>query len=282
MLEQLNPSHLTTMLNSAPVGMLLLDAEGKVSWINHNMKEILGQRSQNLLGQSATTVDNSLRDIFKPEGEVSLDATTEHEGITWLTTSNNLSEQNVVKYFIDISTLSHLINDRDRLLAQVQALSIKDEATGLLNRRGIFQALEPQVSRSRRYDNLLSVLTIKIVNYGDLKKQFSEDELNTLMLAMSQVLNDQMRWADTIGRLDDDEILMVLPETEANIAQQLAEKIQTRLAELFVPALADKSFEICTRIGMAQWHKGEDVALLMRRARDTMESSVEAKVAINA
>ena len=282
MLEQLNPSQLNTMLNSAPVGMLLLDAEGKVSWINHNMEEILGQRSQDLLGKSATTVDNSLRDIFKPEGEVTLDATTEHEGITWLTTSSNLSEQNVVKYFIDISTLSQLINDRDRLLAQVQAWSIKDDATGVLNRRGIFQALEPQVSRSRRYDNLLSVLTIKIVNYDDLKKQFSEDELNTLMLAMSQVLNDQMRWADTIGRLDDDEILMVLPETEANIAQQLAEKIQTRLAELFVPALAEKSFEISTRCGMAQWQKGEDVALLMRRARDVMESGVEAKVAINA
>lgn len=282
MLEQLNPSQLSTMLNSAPIGMLLLDAEGKVSWINHSLEEILGQRTQDLLGKSSSTIGDELRDVFKPEGEVSLPATAEHEAITWLTTTTNLSEQNVAKYFIDISTLSHLINERDRLTAQIQALSIKDEATGLLNRRGIFQALEPQVSRSRRYDNLLSVLTIKIANYDELKQQFSEEELNTLMLAMSQVLNDQMRWADAIGRLDDDEILMVLPETEANIAQHLAGKIQTRLAELFVPALADKSFEICTRIGMAQWQKGEDVALLMRRARDTMESGVEAKVAINA
>lgn len=281
MLEQLNPTQLSTMLNSAPIGMLVLDGEGKVSWINDNLAEILGERCQELTGQSATTVTDSLRDLFKPEGEVTLEATLEHEAITWLTMTVNLSEKLKAKYFIDISTLSNLINERDRLLAQVQALSIKDDATGLLNRRGIFQALEPQVSRSRRYDNLLSVLTIKIVNYEDLKQQFSDEELDTLMLTISQVLNDQMRWADTIGRLDEDEILMVLPETEASIAQQLADKIQSRLAELFVPALADKSFELRTRFGMAQWQKGEDVTLLMRRAREKMEKGVEAKVAIN-
>ena len=282
MLEQLNPTELATMLNSAPIGMLLLDKEGKVSWINDSLNEILGQRSQELLGKSAHNISDDLRDLFKPEGEASLAATSEHPAITWLTTTSNLSGEYQAKYFIDISTLAHLINERDRLLAQVQALSIKDDVTGLLNRRGIFQALEPQVSRSRRYDNLLSVLTIQIANYKELQQQLNEKELNTLMLAMSQVLNDQMRWADAIGRVDDDEILMVLPETEANTAQLLADKIQTRLAELFVPALADKKFEIVTRFGMAQWQKGEDVALLMRRARDMMENGVEAKVAINA
>ena len=282
MLEQLSPSQLATMLNSAPIGMVLLDSKGNVDWINESLAEILGDRCQQLLGQSATTVSAELRDLFKPEGEVTLEATPEHDTITRLTMTVNLSEQLKAKYFIDISTLANLINERDRLLAQVQALSIKDETTGLLNRRGIFQALEPQVSRSRRYDNLLSVLTIKIVNYEALKQEFSEEEMDTLMLSMSQVLNDQMRWADTIGRLDEDEILMVLPETEASTAQQLADKIQSRLAELFVPALADKSFELCTRFGMAQWQKGEDVALLMRRAREMMENGVEAKVAINA
>ena len=235
-----------------------------------------------LLGKSATTVDGSLREMFKPEGEVSLDASADNQAVSWLTTTSTLSEQNRVKYFIDISTLTTLINERDRLLAQIQALSIKDGATGLLNRRGIFQALEPQVSRSRRYENLLSVLTLKITNYEALKQQFNTDELATLMLAISQTLNDQMRWADAIGRVDEDEILMVLPETEANTAQILADKIQTHLSELFVPALADKSFEICTRFGMAQWQKGEDVTLLMRRARDMMENGAETKMAINA
>lgn len=282
MLEQLSPSQLATMLNSAPIGMLLLDGDGKVCWINDSLGEILGPRSGELIGKTASTASGELHDLFKPEGEVSLAASSEHPAITWLTTSSNLSAQYQAKYFIDISTLAHLINERDRLLAQVQALSIKDDVTGLLNRRGIFQALEPQVSRSRRYDNLLSVLTIKISNYAELQQLLSEEELNTLMLAMSQVLNDQMRWADAIGRVDDDEILMVLPETEASTAQLLADKIQTRLAELFVPALAEKKFEICTRFGMAQWQKGEDVALLMRRARDMMENGVEAKVAINA
>lgn len=282
MLEELKPSQLTTMLNSAPIGMLVINKQGEVSWINDSLSEILGSRCQDLLGKTAATVDNRLRDMFKPEGEVSLEATTEAPAISWLTTTSNLSEELQAKYFIDISTLSNLINERDRLMAQVQALSIKDDTTGLLNRRGIFQALEPQVSRSRRYDNLLSVLTMQVANYDDLKQQLSDDELSTLMLAISQVLNDQMRWADAIGRVDDDEILIILPETEATTAQLLADKIQGRLAELFVPALADKKFEIATRFGMAQWQKGEDVALLMRRARDVMENGTEAKVAINA
>ncbi len=282
MLEKLKPAHLTTMLNSAPTGILLLDGDGKVSWINDTLTETLGSRSHLLIGMTPTTVDHALREMFKPEGEISLQATAGNPAIHWLTTTHNLSEQLRVKYFVDISSLSNLIQERDRLLTQVQALTIKDDVTGLLNHQGIFQALEPQVSRSRRYENLLSVLTIKIANYDELKRQLNTDELNTLMLAMSQVLNDQMRWADAIGRVEDDEILMVLPETEASTAQHLAVKIQNRLSELFVPALAEKSFEISTRFGMAQWHRGDDVALLMRRAREMMENSAEAKVAINA
>ena len=282
MLEELSPSQLTAMLNAAPIGILLLDGEGKVTWMNNSLAESLGPRQQKLLGTSAATVDSDLSDMFKPEGEISFQATADSPAIRWLTMTSNLAEQYRVKYFVDTSSLADLKSERDQLRAQVQALATKDEVTGLLNHNGIYQALEPQVSRSRRYDNLLSVLTLKIANYAALQQQFNTDELNILMLAMSQVLNDQMRWADAIGRVEADEILMVLPETEATTAQLLADKIQTRLSELFVPALADKSFEICTRFGMAQWQKGDDVALLMRRARDMMENGVEAKVAINA
>ncbi|MFO7604249.1 MAG: diguanylate cyclase [Gammaproteobacteria bacterium] len=276
MLEQLTPPQLISMLNAAPIGVLLLDADGKVNWMNERLAEALGPRGLALIGAAVDNVDDDLRDLFKTEGEVCLGATT------WLSTSHELPGQYQARYLLDSSNLLSLLNEREQLRAQVEALSVKDPATGLLNRRGILQALEPQVSRSRRYNNLLSVLTIKIANYAALQQQLSADELNTLMLAISQVLNDQMRWADAIGRLDEDEILMVLPETEANTAQQLADKIQTRLAELLVPALADRKFEICTRFGMAQWQKGEDAALLMRHAREMMEHGVEARVAINA
>ena len=61
MLEQLTPSQLATLLNSAPIGMLLLDGDGKVSWMNDSLSEILGQRGQELIGKTATTANSDLR-----------------------------------------------------------------------------------------------------------------------------------------------------------------------------------------------------------------------------
>jgi PleD family two-component response regulator len=84
------------------------------------------------------------------------------------------------------------------------------------------------------------------------------------------MLNDQMRWADIIGRLSDSDFLLVLPETHAEAASDIAEKIRERFEILDVPEVEVDANDIQVNFGVAEWQKGDDVGLLMMRAREML------------
>ena len=173
-----------------------------------------------------------------------------------------------------------MAKEKDELKGKISELNIIDEVTGLLNPRGLYQSLEPQVSRSRRYNNMLSILIMRIENLEGIYKNLGYEKGHQLLQAISEILNDQMRWADSIGRLSDNEFMLIMPETPQDIAGHLADKIRERLSELTMPELNGDTLDLCTKVGMVQWQKGEDTRLLMQRARTTLKESKEIHVAL--
>ena len=76
-----------------------------------------------------------------------------------------------------------------------------DSLTGMPNKQAILNALEPQVSRSRRYDNILSLIIVQLTNLETLRSQIGNEQTNELIVACSHMLNDQVRWADMTNHI---------------------------------------------------------------------------------
>ena len=74
-----------------------------------------------------------------------------------------------------------------------------------------------------------------------------------------------VRWADLIGRRESDELLLVLPETDAFAAAQLVRKLEEALARGV--ANGDSSYRISVLFGVAEWRRGDNVGFLLERAR---------------
>jgi GGDEF domain-containing protein len=81
-----------------------------------------------------------------------------------------------------------------------------------------------------------------------------------------------MRWADVIGRLDKTEFLFILPETSEEVTQELREKLREHVMRISLPAVRDDEFKMQLEFGMAQWRKGDDVGMLMQRARQMLDN----------
>jgi GGDEF domain-containing protein len=133
-----------------------------------------------------------------------------------------------------------------------------DADTGLLNRRNILQELNAQVSRSRRYGNVLSVLYLQLPAMPvEVRRAFA------------QAVKGTLRWVDIVGRWDDDALLVVLPETSRDAASVLAHKllevVQESFAELERP-----------RVGAAQWVRGEESTDLVSRAAAQLRELAQA------
>jgi diguanylate cyclase (GGDEF)-like protein len=272
MLEKLDTSTLTQVMESCPVGLLLLDNNQTVRWMNDSLNEILGSRAQQLHDKTPDQVDEHLRSLFNDTGTIHLPATDSDEEVWLMCTSRQLDPSGQVQFLVDVSALRMLMQQRNELQDELKELRAVDEETGLPNKKALFQSLEPQVSRSRRYNNPLSVIIMRVNNLDAVQKKYAGDT-SKILIEISHMLNDQMRWADIIGRLNDSDFLMVLPETHDDAASGIAEKIHARFETLDVPGVDFDYTDVKVSFGVAEWKKGDDVGLFMMRAHEMLDKA---------
>ena len=275
MLQHLDGHWVQQFLDNLPAGLVLVNQQGKITWANQQFLQMSGMTADQLIGTNSGQLPGELQAVFSQElvalTQVS-QAQTHYLHCTPVAMGND-----TLHYCHDITQLNKVMQECAMLRSKVTELDTKDAVTGLLNRRAMLANLEQQNSRSRRYGNLLSVMIIDLVNLNDYRACFGQDQVDALLLKISQTLTDQMRWADVIGRFDDNEFMLIMPETQEQAASELRGKISERLNNIPV---ADDNFEVLIEFGMTQWRKNDDVNILIQRARREESSTVAEKVAV--
>lgn len=162
----------------------------------------------------------------------------------------------VVHYYADQTALFTLQQQANALQTEVDNTRLVEPSTGLLTRRAMLLSLDPLVSRSRRYNNSLSIAQMTV----DLEQDSNTEEA---VRSISQLLKDQLRWADLIGHFEENSFVMVLPETGQDDAQKLAGKVCEKLTHL---TGIEASY-----FGIAEWCKGDNAASLLQRSAEAMQ-----------
>ena len=272
MLNTLDTAQYQQLLENCPTGMMLIDQDGRVQWINTALRNWLGAKADSVLQQTADTSPSELQALWEENASLHLPASDPQDDIWLLGTSQTLTNGGIIQFFTDASPLKQLMQERDRLQEQLAQLSLTDTETGMPNRRALSQNLESQVSRSRRYQNPLTILIMRIDNLSDFISRHDTESAKPLLVAIRNVLNDQLRWADTIGRMDENEFLLILPETHLDATAQMIELLHKRFDELYIEGFENSDFKVEARFSAAEWHKGDDVGLLMLRAREQLDT----------
>jgi len=143
-------------------------------------------------------------------------------------------------------------SDQARLREELAAQTLKDPLTGLLSLRGLIVALEPQVSRSRRYDSPLSAVALRLDGIAE----------EPALLAISRMLRDKLRWADLVARIEEDTFIVVLPETRLGDARRLIEKLHAELG------VCCSELALRVQFGVVEWSRADSAQTLVRRATD--------------
>jgi len=260
MSEPIDSEFALALLENMPIGALLLD-NNCVIWANPALAKLFASPVNKLIGLQAEHCDNSeLAPLFNQSEQFSLSLTDGN--IRWIKREifslDKTSQQ--IQLFTDVSRLVQLENEHKKILERLDELEIKDSTTGLLNRKSILHSLETQVSRSRRYENPLSLLRLTLVS------DQSSDEFLTILRGISQILKDQLRWADQIGILDENTFLIILPETSLPDAKELATKLANDRT-----TLGEKKSTWNIRFGAATWQKGDDPGKLLNRLQVDQE-----------
>jgi diguanylate cyclase (GGDEF)-like protein len=163
-----------------------------------------------------------------------------------------------------------LTEERNRMLEKLQRLAITDGLTTLFNSRHFYSQLELEADRSIRYKHPLALLMIDIDRFKEFNDCFGHLEGDQVLVRFSQILKSCLRANDSAYRYGGEEFTVILPETGAEEARTVAQRIRVALeSERFTPP-PGRPVSKTISIGVTEYAPMEDMTTLIRRADEAM------------
>ncbi|CAE6501876.1 GGDEF domain-containing protein [Nitrosomonas nitrosa] len=114
----------------------------------------------------------------------------------------------------------------------LEALSVTDSMTGLLNRSKLDAVLTDELARFGRNKRPFSVLMIDVDHFKTLNDNLGHIVGDEILIAVAKVLANSIRSVDFAARYGGDEFVVILTETTADAAIKTAERIRMQVAEV--------------------------------------------------
>jgi diguanylate cyclase (GGDEF)-like protein len=122
-----------------------------------------------------------------------------------------------------------------RLHETVERQAVTDELTGLANLRAFHTILEGELERSRRFGTPLALVMLDLDHFKQINDEYGHQQGDEVLELVADVLRDFSRDIDAPARYGGEELAVVLPQTDSEGAEQLAERIREAVDRLEVP-----------------------------------------------
>jgi len=167
------------------------------------------------------------------------------------------------------SALSLALVSRSQRLLQ---LATSDPLTGLFNRGYVEDCLAIELSRARRYGNVLTLAVIDADRFKALNDTHGHAAGDFVLKKIGALLRDSFRQSDTTARYGGEEFVVLLPETDIEAAWRKVESLRELVAATPIQlGLQAQSVQITISAGLASFpDDGDDAAELLAAADERM------------
>ena len=139
-----------------------------------------------------------------------------------------------------------------------------DALTGLLNRRGFETQMAFAVALARRSSRPLSLITVDVDHFKRVNDTYGHEAGDEVLRRLARTLESRLRGSDVVARLGGEEFVALLPDTDLNGAQSIAQALVTAMAEQQDPVVGT----ITVSAGVATMRGAEDTGAAMLRRGD--------------
>lgn len=105
-----------------------------------------------------------------------------------------------------------------------------DDLTRLYNVRYLYQTLEGEIRRARRYGSAVSVVFMDMDGFKMVNDAYGHRAGSATLTEVAQVITSSVRESDFVARYGGDEFVLMLPETPSKRALYMAERVRERIA----------------------------------------------------
>ena len=167
------------------------------------------------------------------------------------------------------------INELQEELDKASTLVRHDQLTGSLNRRGLEEAFDNEVARSRRRKATLCVAMLDIDNFKKLNDSLGHEAGDAALIHLVTVIRDTLRPQDTLARFGGEEFIIILPETPLEDAQKAIVRLQRELTKRFFLHENEKVL-ITFSAGITDFRSDDSQATVTKRADEAMYQAKKA------
>ncbi len=158
-------------------------------------------------------------------------------------------------------------------LNKVKLMSETDPLTGLYNLRAFNIILERAFTQAVRYSRPMSVIMLDSDHLKNVNDTYGHESGNRLLKQIVSCVQTQLRATDVLARYGGDEFVVLLPETGARGAREVAERIR-RSVESTGLQVRGSIVPTTVSLGVASYpDEGVDLELLLDKADKAMYRS---------
>lgn len=154
-------------------------------------------------------------------------------------------------------------------LRQLGELAVRDDLTGLFNRRQFGETLRTQIAVAQTTGAPFGVLLIDIDHFKEVNDSFGHLSGDDILRSFSQIAQRCLRKTDFIARYGGEEFIILLPNTEKDTLMECAERVRN-----FVGSIAfDKicaGMRITISLGASHYRHGESPEDLLSRVDEAL------------
>ena len=119
------------------------------------------------------------------------------------------------------------ITERKKFEETLRNSSLKDDLTGLFNRRGLLKQAAPYFDFARRQKETLLLLFIDLDGMKRINDEFGHNEGDNALISTAAILNRSFRSSDVIARLGGDEFTVLVTDLNASKEEAITGSTKT-------------------------------------------------------
>jgi diguanylate cyclase (GGDEF)-like protein len=149
---------------------------------------------------------------------------------------------------------------------KLERMAIVDRLTGLYNRIRLDEKLQQEIIRANRYGSNIALCMLDIDDFKTINDSHGHLAGDQVLKTLGEILRDTMRDTDLAGRWGGEEFMLILPETSAEQAQAMAERIRETFEGCRFQVPDSEPVGMTVSCGIAAFETGDDVDSLFQRA----------------
>lgn len=244
-------------------GILIVDSDGVIQYVNTVAESIFGRKSNEL-------IDESFEFSFEP-GETKTIDILRREGETVKAEMRVMQTElrDSTFYLVDLKDITEIVEhvEEKKILRE---MTLRDELTGLYNRRGFYTHAEHIIKVSKRNKDNMILFFIDVDNLKSINDTYSHQSGDDALIDTTNIIKKTFRESDIIARFGGDEFVILARLVKKSLGEKLSARFKRNLNSHNRKNI--RPYKLSLSVGVAQCGSKPNISIddLLKRADESM------------